>query len=62
MEEKAYDFHDLIDEYIEKDLYAFQKLYLEHIKIKNITDHGGTDPGTLLQDQSTETSADHDFR
>ena len=36
MEEKAYDFHDLIDEYIEKDLYAFQKLYLEHIKIKNV--------------------------
>ena len=44
MEEEAYDFHDLIDEYIEKDLSSFVKLYLDSIQIKSIIAIGGMIP------------------
>ena len=36
MEGEAYDFHALIDEYIEKDLFIFKKLYLNSISISHI--------------------------
>lgn len=36
MQDEAYDFHALIDEYIEKDLVTFQKLYLNSFTIKHI--------------------------
>lgn len=36
MQDEAYDFHALIDEYIEKDLVMFRKLYLESIPIRHI--------------------------
>ena len=36
MQEEAYDFNALIDEYIEKDLLIFQKLYLHSIEIHHI--------------------------
>lgn len=36
MQGEAYDFHALIDEYIEKDLILFKKLYLESITINHI--------------------------
>ena len=36
MEDKAYDFNDLVDEYVEKDLTYFQKIYLSKTKIKNV--------------------------
>lgn len=36
MEGEAYDFHALIDEYIEKDLFIFKKLYLNSIPISHI--------------------------
>lgn len=36
MQDEAYDFHALIDEYIEKDLILFKRLYLESFDIKHI--------------------------
>lgn len=36
MQEEAYDFNELIDEYIEKDLLSFNRLYLDSIKISHI--------------------------
>lgn len=36
MQDEAYDFHALIDEYIEKDLVTFKRLYLDSTKIHHI--------------------------
>ncbi|MCH5264928.1 MAG: exopolyphosphatase [Lachnospiraceae bacterium] len=36
MQDEAYDFHALIDEYIEKDLLTFKKLYLDSTKIRHV--------------------------
>ncbi|MBO6109225.1 MAG: exopolyphosphatase [Eubacterium sp.] len=44
MEEEAYDYNSLIDEYIEKDIKSFFKFNLNGIKIKNIIAVGGMIP------------------
>lgn len=49
MQEEAYDFHALIDEYIEKDLSNFTKLYLDSIKIQSIIVLGGMIPEIYSQ-------------
>lgn len=36
MKDEAYDYHTLVDEYIEKDLMSFQKLYLNSTTIKHV--------------------------
>ncbi len=49
MQEEAYDFHALIDEYIEKDLSNFVKLYLDSIQIKSIIALGDMIPEIYYQ-------------
>lgn len=56
MQEEAYDFQALIDEYIEKDLSLFKKLNLESTKITNIIAAGEMIPETYyyLKDSRKE--------
>ncbi|MCR5690726.1 MAG: exopolyphosphatase [Eubacterium sp.] len=49
MEDQAYDFYDLIDEYVEKDLMAFEKIYLRDAKIKNLIIMGDVIPELYTQ-------------
>ena len=44
MEDEAYDFNDLIDEYIEKDITNFFKKYTKGIDIRNVIAVGGMIP------------------
>lgn len=49
MQEEAYDFQALIDEYIEKDLACYKKLNLESIKIKHMITAGEMIPETYFR-------------
>lgn len=42
VEDEAYDYDELLDEYMEKDIINFKRLYLNKIKINNIIAIGGT--------------------
>ncbi len=48
MQEEAYDFHALIDEYIEKDLVLFRRLNLDYTKIHHIIAAGEMIPETYF--------------
>ncbi len=56
MEDEAYDYNELIDEYIEKDITSFFKLYLDGVKIKHIVAVGGMIPDAYhyMKDQKVE--------
>ena len=56
MEDEAYDYNELIDEYIEKDIASFFKLYLEGVKIRHIVVVGGMIPDAYfyMKDQKAE--------
>ncbi len=56
MEDEAYDYNELIDEYIEKDITSFFKLHLEGVKIKHIVAVGGMIPDAYhyMKDQKVE--------
>ena len=56
MEDEAYDYNELIDEYIEKDITSFFKLHLEGVKVKHIVAVGGMIPDAYhyIKDQKVE--------
>lgn len=56
MEDEAYDYNELIDEYIEKDITSFFKLYLGGVKIRHIVAVGGMIPDAYhyMKDQKAE--------
>lgn len=58
MQEEAYDFQALIDEYIEKDLSLFQRLNLDSTKIDHIIAAGEVVPETYFYLRDTKKNFD----
>ncbi|MEE3467094.1 MAG: exopolyphosphatase [Eubacterium sp.] len=56
MEDEAYDYNELIDEYIEKDITSFFKLHLSGEKVRHIVTIGGMIPDAYhyIKDQKAE--------
>lgn len=58
MRDEAYDFNALINEYMEKDLELFKKLYLDNITVRHIITIGGMIPELFHYYNSEETDFD----